>query len=192
LACKEIIRVGDKVKIIKPEFFVRCGYDLTFESAMEQVEEKYSEKILGFINEFNSVKIPSILIRECDYRGHAFERIVKALAYELIRNQMKDGNERKIITELEEERLNKECTVRHKFHVHTGIYNKGHYYKHSAFDGGDYDPPFLSNLKVHTILQLDFYLGNFVNSMDTEHATGLAQIDSLNVIKIVGGEKDED
>ena len=46
---KDIIRVGDTVKIVDPHFFVRVGYPLDLNKATEEVSKKFGEDIIQLI-----------------------------------------------------------------------------------------------------------------------------------------------
>ena len=96
----KIIRVGDTVKIINPQFFVRCGYQLSFEEACEEVKEEYGNRIEKFLQSFNFIATPrwkDIVSRENKY-SQVFDKVVAILAYSYTKAKKFGGNERKIFT----------------------------------------------------------------------------------------------
>ena len=43
------IKRGDRVRIINPELFVRCGYDICIQTEMPKIEEKYADLLDSFV-----------------------------------------------------------------------------------------------------------------------------------------------
>ena len=149
---KDIIRVGDKVKIIKPEFFVRCGYPLCLQDACDIVKETYKEKICDFIQNIGitTTKLFSTIENDNDFLN-TFDKIVKALAYDYVRANKFGGAERTIHTITEEVFQNKFMIVKEIQLVKTGIYIGTYSFGYE----GEFDPPYLSDQKTHKILTLD-------------------------------------
>jgi hypothetical protein len=52
---KHIYHVDDIVTIVNPEIFVRVGYPLTREMAMEAAAKEYDERIYAFMREVSPV-----------------------------------------------------------------------------------------------------------------------------------------
>lgn len=170
---KTIIRIGDFVKIIKPEIFVRCGYDLDYQTITQEIEKKFCKEIVEFIKQFPfacdknnafyseldlDAGYPiysdkdSIDIGTSSYR--CFTKIAEALAYEKIKKEIKTGSERKIFTTIDDTmNIDKHRYVENIKYFKTGIYNSG--YQDSY---GEWGSPFLSNEKVHKILILYPYI----------------------------------
>ena len=47
----KIIRVGDKVRIVNPEMFVRCGYPMTKQDAREEVFSRFSQQAIQLMRD---------------------------------------------------------------------------------------------------------------------------------------------
>lgn len=164
-----IIRVEDKVKILNPEIFIRCGYPLTPADLYEEVAKQYGEKINAFVREtlgFPPKQI-STTEEEIDYdfyydsreAGTLENKILEAFCYYSVKMKGFGGKERKIYTETSKSYQDKIGIVEKiKFHK-TGIYTPGRGPGYSAYEPDDYDPPYLSNEKTHKILKLKFPYG---------------------------------
>jgi hypothetical protein len=133
----KIIRVGDEVKVINPECFLRCGYPLTKLDVYQEVEEKYNRQIYELIRHTGMHDPKYHLVKY---------KIIDALAYGLLKQRRFGGHERKIYTDTWKELHNKIGVVRKIKFVTTGTYNAGGGYAE------DYDPPFLSSVGTHKIL----------------------------------------
>lgn len=148
---KDVIHIGDKVRIINPEMVVRVGYDFTFEKAIPVVEEKYSPQILQFMESigFNQGMFSARLKDK-----KLFRDIVNSIAYAVVGESFRCGNERKIYTEKQPYLTDMEFKVHHKYVVRTGQYypSSGGY---DSFSGEyDYECGGLSKPKNHIILNL--------------------------------------
>ena len=155
---KTIFRVGDRVKIINPEFFVRVGYPLTKEIAKETlISQKQRELICHLLGEnyvidkvgYADPKADDIFMTDSNKYGCYYE-ILDVLAYHEIAKRNFGGKERKIYTKTLEEFRNKEAVIQKKRTVKTGEYHHGR-----NWGDGDYDPPYLSDEKSHIILTID-------------------------------------
>src|SRR5574343_863189 len=137
-----IIRVGDKVKILNPELFVRCGYELTpnNKDLQSEVMEKYKDKIDDFIKSlfWPIQKVNASILFEEEYSywydqdvNTLESKIINALCYYEVKKKGFGGKERKIYTT----HVNKMKdvigkVVKIKFHK-TGTYTSGNY---NAYD----------------------------------------------------------
>lgn len=150
-----IIRVGDKVKILNPEIFIRCGYPLTPPDVYEEVAKLYGEKINAFVREtlgFPPKQMPTTE-EEIDYDFYYDSReartledkILNAFCYYSVKMKGFGGKERKIYTEHYKQYQDK-----------VGIVEKIKFHKTGIYTPDDYDPPYLSNEEVHKILKLKF------------------------------------
>lgn len=134
---------GNKVRIAKPDFFVRCGYDLTFNEQVKDIREKFSRDIWELIQK--------TLPAQAVYTETIHRRIVNALAYSQLHTKMKRGSgDRKIYTETLEDQKDKVYTVAEVKFCKTGQWQPGSY---SSYDN-DYDPPILCNETTHRLLRL--------------------------------------
>ena len=162
---KYVIRPGDTVRIINPEFFLRCGYPLSLKDGIKMVleDEKDKELFHGLCDHFGI----SITNPRKDYY-----RIIDILAYYKIRNSGFGGRERKIYTRKVEEAKGHEFTVLSKKMVMTGHYVPGTNF--SYFDECEHEPPYLEGAKSHMILYLHdgcvdgdfFYVENVTRPLD--------------------------
>jgi hypothetical protein len=181
---KDIIRVGDTVKVIHPEFFIRCGYNLHLPDVTEEIIENRSEEIEAFIDSFFGIDRLSEEYKfiKQNKTSDTGEKIAKALAYKKISMERFGGRERKLFTEMIEDHKGKLFKV-HGVKIHkTGTYfaPSGGY---SCYDGYyDYDCGGLSNEKTHKILEIFPTRNNpiFMNSLSP-----FFRIEAIHVEKII-------
>lgn len=185
---KNIIRVGDHIKIIKPDFFIRCGYENTLDEIADSIREKYHDIITKFMKDVGletyNERILDLKIDGFDnyeYMNKAHEKICRAIAYEKISKLIKSGNERKLYTERKNEYLDKEGYVEKVFYVKTGIYHPPNF---GSYPDGDYYPGYLENETTHKILEVSF-ITNGINYLGGP-AYKFKTIEAKNVIKIFG------
>ena len=164
-----IVRVGDIVKIITPEFFVSCGYPLTYQDACVTMKEKYEDEIHNFLYKIKFRPAPlshKLFGIELNISGNKQDdytvgKIINALAYEYVRAEGFGGDEKKIYTIRKEELVRKEFLVTDKKVRNTGTY----YPSSGGFDSWsgeyDYECGGLANNKSHIILSLcEFCISN--------------------------------
>jgi hypothetical protein len=183
---EKIIRVGDKVKIINPEFFVGCYYDNNLKDTMDEVYEKHEIEIRRFITKtLSGVEDhrPDEAIRTqilMQRPSKAVEYIAKGLAYELVGCRMAEGNERKIHTCLLPEYQNNIFEVTDIQYCQTGFFDRGYYKPGSYFEPeGEYITNGLTKIKVHKILTI--FLTNSVHAVDDK---GM-KIEAIHIEKVV-------
>ena len=152
---KDVIRIGDRVKIIAPEIFVRCGYDLTYTSAKPIVEERYKDKIFNFMDSLDGTESNSNLfgIKYDKKQDSLYQAILHNLAYSYVATHRKTGSERKIFTKLQERCRGGVFYVVGKRVVKTGLYDppyshQDYYGEWDCYTGG------LAECKTHIILEL--------------------------------------
>ena len=143
---KTVFRIGDKIKVINPEFFIRCGYKLTKEDGLKLITEDEKKTL---INLLGGNHIDNLV-----YKGYdrVYEEILDRIAYSRISKLGFGGPNRSIFTESKPEFLNKEFTVIGKKVVQTGVYQAG--YTSGGWDGYESEAPYLSNVKSNVILKL--------------------------------------
>jgi len=159
----KIIRVGDTVRIINPEFFIRCGYPMSFKDACRIVEKEHKDRIAEFIRGFDfttytnkgSGLLGFPISEEKWEDNRTFSKIVGALAYEYVRAKRFGGTERKIYTKHCPDYKDKRMTVEYIKFFQTGNYVRGSGESYDSYAGEyDYDPSFLEDQKTHKILGL--------------------------------------
>lgn len=203
---EEVIRAGDTVKVINPEFFLRCGYPLSLQDGVNMLlkDEAAIAAIENGINtalgrkKYEAESISHILSKS--YKPHDwhsgraakdFRQIIKILAYYKIANQGFGGKERKIYTKRVEEAKDHTFTVLSKRTVVTGNYipASGNW---SYYGEYDYDPAYLENQKSHVILYLYdgsvdgefYYVSNTIRRLGDNDFPRLA-IEKCNVEKVI-------
>ena len=142
----QVIRIGDTVKIITPERFIRCGYPFDQVKATDNLIDHYRDDIDAFIAKIDpNPKYPKTYIPEGDLRALC-GRIARIVA---IRDGF-GGRERSLHTERDEALTGLRCTVSAK-----KVHKTGSYFGPSASDDYDFEPGGLSDEKTHVILTLD-------------------------------------
>jgi len=138
---KVVYHVGDQVKIVEPQFFVRCGYPTTLSSAMKEFMTAEQRESLNQL-------MKSFGIR---YNGKVHKELQKSLSYHLALKHGFGGNERQIYIQYLEEWKDKTLYVCDKRVVQTGIRVNGY------TDEIESVPPRLSQIQQHVILVLSSY-----------------------------------
>lgn len=172
---KDIIRVGDWVKVVNPQEFIRCGYPLSFQDEKTEVYEKYSKKVEEFLhNEIGlGVKLFGDLksLTEVDA---AVDKICGAIAYETLKRKGFGGRSRQIYTKENKNILGKEgCVSRIKFH------KTGEYYSPSGGGEYDYESGGLRNEKTHKILEVNVFFDTVfkIEAVNVEKVPPIAPVD---------------
>lgn len=142
----DIIRVGDNVKIVNPEIYVRCGYPWNKDYAIENLID-VSEKLdlldlLCVDYKLDRFGEGFDITDTNHYKLRTYEKMLDEFAYLKLREKGFGGSSRKIITVRDETKLGVECVVIKKFYKHSG--------EHDSSDGCN----FLSKTKVHKILDI--------------------------------------
>jgi hypothetical protein len=162
---KSIIRAGDTVRIINPEMFVRCGYELTPEVARLSVHEKHGDMIVDFIRDFNGTKGLLDLGDSIKY-SKLYLELVDVMSYEWIRTHLKDGVPRSLYTRpamMYERYKSKVISMKY---VRTGTYHIGYCRSSYCDEEVDYCPAYLDAIKVHKILCL--VSGDMIEDINVE------------------------
>lgn len=155
---KTVYRVGDVVKIVEPKVFVRVGYPLTKEHAVEVTAKEYDEKIYAFMREASETP-DDFTVHEADPR--LYHDLVNALASYWLRLKRYGGKERQIYTETNESLRNTGgWRIFNKRVVKTGTYDPGGLVNTWGYEP-DYEPPHLANEKSHVLLGLERGGGGF-------------------------------
>lgn len=153
---KQVYRIGDEVKILSPEIFIRCGYPLTIKDVINKVECQTRSEIVKAIEK---ISIPS-------WREE--KKLVNDIANILSRYYLRTinfgGSKREIFTTYNDTYKDKIAIVKNKRVVKTGVRQEGW----SNYEDNEYDPPYLSNVKTHIILTLGVTDGCFEKLIDIE------------------------
>lgn len=140
----DVIRKDDVVKIINPEFFIRCGYPMTIRDAIEKIMQDDSQDkkdLYDFAKRFNVYA-----------GGRDFRDMTKIVAYGKLKKEGFGGNERKIYTKSIPEAKGINLTVMYKKVVVTGDRIPGSSAYSDPYGYVEAEPPYLSNSKPHNIL----------------------------------------
>lgn len=186
-----IIRIEDEVKIIIPNFFIRCGYPLSFQEAEEIIKKEYRKEIIAFLNSFSFTRINDFLpLDHAIDNLKCFKKIVSSLAYDYINSKNFGGCERKIYTKEFSKYKNMIMVVDDIKFVKTGNYTMGSKY-HSYDNEYDYDPPELREQKTHKLIHVHSKkirsIFNFkMNEYEVLDSTCSSWIEVINVEKIFG------
>lgn len=152
-----IIRIGDEVKIINPNFFIRCGYPLSLKDEIKEINKHYGKATRDLMNQIvdgkKAIEEPEKTEYECPPHSCQYE-FFKYLAYFRLMAKKFGGNERTLHTEYHQEFKDKITTVTFIKFVKTGIREPG-FSSRSFYDGYECEPPCLSNQKTHKILELN-------------------------------------
>jgi hypothetical protein len=141
---KNVIRVGDKVKIINPEVFVRPGYPLTTDMIKEShITDEQKQLMRGLLRTvgLNYNFSSGCYDREYDKLEHVFSTIV-------LKSKGFGGNERSVHTETKPEYKDRIGTVISKRYVKVGTYNSATSYQGYFDDYPEYEPAYLKNEKT--------------------------------------------
>jgi len=170
---KDVIRVGDKVKIVIPKIFVRCGYPLNKQIVKDEFLNGIDAEIYSFILGATRETPEEGKLLHFDFRDtgrieETKEEIKDALAFHILKKKKWGGNIRQIFEEDSPNLLNIEGTVSDKKYHKIGKRDNGYYYS-----GEDAEPPVLLNEKTKIILTIRF-----------KDVYSFVKINSENVIKI--------
>jgi len=157
----KIIRVGDMVKVINPQLFIRCGYPMSFKDSVEEVKKEHGDKIRNFmlniegITRNNSPLFAKYTLKErITDENKTFLKIVNALAYDHIRRKGFGGRVRQIFTKEDTRWQDEELLVDNIKFVKTGVYVKGGTYYTYDEPYPEYEPSCLDDEATHKILGL--------------------------------------
>ncbi len=145
-----VYRKGDRVEIVTPELFVRCGYPKTVKSESELVESQYSAVIRQALAD---MELPGDF--GSGSYARAYQEVVRAVAYGRLRKYGFGGAERALYTQTEPGLAGELFLVLGKRSVRTGHY----FAPRASYDycngGYEAEPGGLRNAKTHTILLLE-------------------------------------
>jgi hypothetical protein len=145
---------GDRVRVVVPELFVRCGYPADPAAITESYKTQYRDRIREFLRIDGARDVAEENSLGDWLYGPAFNMAARALTAQHIANTGFGGRERRIYTMTDERARGV------TFEVIDWHFNKtGTYYAPNNFPGGWWDPPEyepggLQNECTHRILHL--------------------------------------
>lgn len=158
---KSPFQKGVTVRVIIPERFVRCGYNLTPKIAAEQLKAKHEQDIIEFLDKLGIGGLTEFNRRDLEHRklrDHRLtDRLMGDLGYFYAGAMGMGGTERKIHTIPAPEYAGLEATIYDSRSVMTGEYY-GPSGGYSSYDGEyDYEPGGLAGQQHHRIHELVAY-----------------------------------
>lgn len=151
------IRKGDRVRIVTPEMFVRCGYPKSLDEAIYEFELAHGEELQEFLRSLGHGKFSNMRM-EGDVLTRLYKKVRRELAHAQLKKEHYGGCLRSIHTKHEERWKDKEMLVTGVRFVVTGYYERG------GWIGGlgeeEYEPPCLGDQKRHKILRLGYGFEN--------------------------------
>ena len=160
---KNVIHANDRVKIINPLIFVRCGYPLTIDIVKDTIiTQEQKDAVIVMLKSFGINYVPTDLNKTCELldlsgwndSGDAYDKILYEMSRIVLRQQRWGGVERKVYTEFRPDLINVTCQVVNKRVVKTGVHESGGGYTYDYWGEADYQSPYLSNEKSHIILEI--------------------------------------
>lgn len=143
---KDVIRVGDDVRVINPEVVLRIGYPFDKELMKSKVIDSEKKNMIHRLLGYDAFMFDPFLKRMYD---KSYDAILDEVAYFELHKRKFGGSERKIFTESRPDIDGKVFRVVKKSVAQTGVYTQCKYYSDD-----DFDPPHLSQRKDHIILTL--------------------------------------
>jgi hypothetical protein len=142
---KIVFKPDQRVQIINPEIFIRCGYNLTKKDGLNMISDEDKATIAKIIGGRTAYNL--------SFNGFdgIYDKVLDEIAYSRIKEKSFGGSERKIFTELKEKYRNQFAYVNSKRIVKTGKYEAGYT---SGWEQPEYNPPFLGAEKSNIILNL--------------------------------------
>jgi hypothetical protein len=163
---KHVYRVYDRVRIVTPKLFLRCGYPYDIVKEGEQLGETFAEDIVALIDKmdpqpysptqvrydkpspgslFNPVQVQETPFLPAGLSGMSVDwrDLCSRFARIIAQRRGFGGNERAIFTEDRPGMAGRECTVVRKFVRKTG----------RRFGPSDYDSGGLADEQTHVILE---------------------------------------
>lgn len=155
---KHVYRIGDKVRIVTPSVFLRCGYPIDIAELAEKLSVEYGPdvqalvaRMAGYVHDPAMPDMTSLIgskVRGGMFLSNLFERF----AYVVAKQQRFGGRDRTLHTVTKPEYIGRECSV-----VGKNTCKTGRHFGPSSYgpeDDYDYDPGGLEGEQTHVILAL--------------------------------------
>lgn len=151
---RDAIRIGDTVRIVKPERFIRCGYDNNLQSNIQTILDMKEdcEQLYSILSRLSGASHGASMRSIFEQDTRLQNRVIREIAYQRMVNQKRHGSKRKIFTKEEPSIAGLVSTVEKIKFVKTGTYYAASSY--SYFDGYECDPAHLEDEKTHKIILL--------------------------------------
>lgn len=154
-----VIREGDNIKIIIPEYVERVGYPLTKKIIVESMTREQKLALYKSVAEIFGLEHYSgdLSLVFLNPKNEDDNRLLYAVADKILEQKRWGGRERKIHTKVDESYKDQVYTVLKKKVVKTGTYNRGSNGYDYWSGHYDYEPPYLSNEKTHVLYGIGGY-----------------------------------
>lgn len=154
---KNLIRVGDYVKIVNPLVVTRVGYPL---SKLDMVDKQTPEQVKAIEDMFKAFNYHPSPWSEGVQRNYT--RFLDAVRYKMASIMISQagwgGKERTIHTINLPDMMDKKAKVTERRVVKTGIYNAGWGTGYDSYNGyEDYDPPTLGSERTHVVFTVEVW-----------------------------------
>lgn len=148
---KPKIKIGDLVRIVNPQIFVRCGYPLCIADVSKSIDKRVIIDCLVQAEVGSKEEIERII----SYYPHhklqrAYREILRGISLAVMISKRFGGSERKIYTEEKPELTGKIVKVESKRQVVTGDRYSG---CGPGYYGDEAEGPSLENQKRHTLIK---------------------------------------
>lgn len=163
------IKVGDYVRITNPQEFVRCGYPMSKDIAVHHVKFNYQPLIKSVVDTFSDTSAVRRVFDDNDVQP-----LINAMAMLYMKSQGFGGRTRSIYKKWNKELVDAHALVVGKRFVTTGQYVPGA--KYDTAETCEYDPPYLSDQKRHSVLSVKLYAYTTVGGV-YEFCTHLGEIE---------------
>lgn len=163
------IRVGDRCRVVVPEFVVRVGYPMTLDGEQKAVLETYRREIEDFLSRLGAMRTLANPVNKSVWR------IAREVAFQRCHINGWGGRMRTIHTVRIEEQAGMEFEVQRVRFVKTGEYVPA-----KVWDG-EYESAYLADSETHRLLELPFCANTI------EHPQirgGFLEIEAKNVERI--------
>lgn len=146
-----LIKSGDKVRIINPQIFVRCGYPLCIADVIKTIDQKIIIDCLVQCGVGTFDQIESVIKFHPHHKmQRAYKEISGGLALAIMISKRFGGSERKIYTDNRPELVGKIVRVESKRQVVTGDRYPG---CGPGYYGDEAEGPSLENQERHTLIK---------------------------------------
>ena len=153
---KQVYRRDDRVVIVEPQIFQRVGYAMGYHETHQRLEDTYGRQV---IDALASLRHPTAAMQWPGHLVNAWSEMYGEVLHKLTQAELVHhrygGPERTIHTKLDERFRGKEGWVTGKRCVKTGVRRSG---SGPDYWTGETEPPHLTKIKTHVILELAVYL----------------------------------
>lgn len=182
---KPKIKVGDLVRIINPQIFVRCGYPLCIADVSKTIDRQIIIDCLSHAGAGTTDEIDRILTHYPYHKlQRAYKEVLKGTALAVMISKRFGGSERKIYTEERPEFAGRIVKVESKRQIVTGDRYSG---CGPGYYGDEAEGPSLENQQRHTLIKFSstYYESSGRISLAFIHCeSDYSEIEQIHVEKV--------